>query len=125
LQQNAFSKYDKYCPFYKSVEMLKNIVQFHKSATAAIERTAAGNTEGQKVTYNVIKQRLGDVLSKISSQKFEDPGATCRILTSTPSCSVCSQRRGRSQRETCRAQPGNQRPVQATGGRVQIDEFKH
>jgi len=73
LQQNAFTKYDKYCPFYKSVGMLKNIVQFHKSATAAIEKTAAGNVEGQKITYNVIRQRLGDLLSKISGQKFEDP----------------------------------------------------
>lgn len=74
LQQNAFSKYDKYCPFYKSVDMLKNIVTFHKCATAAIEKTAAGNAEGQKITYNVIRQRLGDVLSNISNQKFEDPG---------------------------------------------------
>lgn len=74
LQQNAFTKYDKYCPFYKSLGMLKNIVTFHKSATAAIEKTASGNAEGLKVTYNVIRQRLGDLLSKISGQKFEDPG---------------------------------------------------
>lgn len=73
LQQNAFTKYDKYCPFYKSVAMLKNIITFHKCATAAIEKTATGNAEGLKITYNVIKQRLGDILSNISSQKFEDP----------------------------------------------------
>lgn len=73
LQQNAFTKYDKYCPFYKSVEMLRNIVTFHKAATGAIEKTAAGNAEGQKITYNVIRQRLGDILSKVSGQKFEDP----------------------------------------------------
>ncbi|GMH34065.1 hypothetical protein BSKO_01899 [Bryopsis sp. KO-2023] len=73
LQQNAFTKYDKYCPFYKSVGMLKNIVTFHKVATAAIEKTASGNAEGLKITYNVIRQRAGDVLTKISSQKFEDP----------------------------------------------------
>lgn len=54
--------------------MLKNIVIFHKCATAAIEKTASGNSEGLKITYNVIRQRLGDLLSKISSQKFEDPG---------------------------------------------------
>jgi hypothetical protein len=29
--------------------------------------------QGQKITYNVIKQRLGDVLYKLTSQKFEDP----------------------------------------------------
>ena len=32
LQQNSFTKYDKYCPFYKSTEMLKNIVAFHECA---------------------------------------------------------------------------------------------
>ena len=32
LQQNSFTKYDKYCPFYKSVGMLRNIVTFHLCA---------------------------------------------------------------------------------------------
>jgi V-type H+-transporting ATPase subunit A len=73
LQQNSFTKYDRYCPFYKSVEMMRNIAIFHRLATAAVERTAGGNAEGQKITYNVIKQRLGDVLYKLTSQKFEDP----------------------------------------------------
>eukprot|EP00775_Hariotina_reticulata_P008661 gene8661-8842_t len=74
LQQNSFTKYDKYCPFYKSVEMMRNIATFHRLATAAVERTAGGNAEGQKITLNVVKQRLGDVLYKLTSQKFEDPG---------------------------------------------------
>lgn len=74
LQQNSFTKYDKYCPFYKSVEMMRNIATFHRLATAAVEKTAQGNSEGQKITYNVIKQRMGDVLYKLTSQKFEDPG---------------------------------------------------
>lgn len=74
LQQNSFTKYDKYCPFYKSVEMMRNIVTFHRLASAAVEKTAGGNSEGQKITYNVIKQRLGDVLYKLTAQKFEDPG---------------------------------------------------
>jgi len=74
LQQNSFTKYDKYCPFYKSVEMMRNIVTFHRLASAAVEKTAGGNSEGQKITYNVIKQRMGDVLYKLTAQKFEDPG---------------------------------------------------
>lgn len=74
LQQNSFTKYDKYCPFYKSVEMMRNIVTFHRLATAAVEKTAAGNSEGQKITFNIIKNRLGDVLYKVTAQKFEDPG---------------------------------------------------
>lgn len=55
----------------QSVEMLKNIVAFHTLATSAVEKTASG--DGQKVTFNIIKQRLGDLLYKITSQKFEDP----------------------------------------------------
>ncbi len=53
--------------------MLRNITSFHNLATQAVERTASGGTEGHKITFNVIKQRLGDVLYKITSQKFEDP----------------------------------------------------
>lgn len=73
LQQNSFTKYDKYCPFYKSVEMMRNISTFHRLATAAIEKTAGGNAEGAKITLNIIKQRMGDTLYKLTSQKFEDP----------------------------------------------------
>lgn len=57
LQQNSFTSYDKYCPFYKSVEMMKNMVAFHRLATQAVERTAAGNAEGHKITFNLIKSR--------------------------------------------------------------------
>lgn len=71
LQQNSFTKYDKYCPFYKSVGMLRNITTFHQLATQAVERTASSG--GQKITFNVIKQRLSDTMYKITSQKFEDP----------------------------------------------------
>lgn len=73
LQQNSFTPYDKYCPFYKSVGMLKNIIAFHTLANSAVERTAAGGSDGQKITFNVIKQRLSELLYKITSQKFEDP----------------------------------------------------
>lgn len=73
LQQNSFSKYDKYCPFYKTVDTLRNMIAFAEAANGAVERTASGGTSGQKITYNVIKNRLGDLLYKLSSQKFEDP----------------------------------------------------
>ena len=55
----------------QSVAMLRNITTFHNLATQAVERTASSS--GQKITFNVIKQRLGDLLYKITSQKFEDP----------------------------------------------------
>ena len=62
------------CVCVQSVAMLRSITSFHNLATQAVERTASGGAEGHKITYNVIKQRLGDVLYKITSQKFEDPG---------------------------------------------------
>ena len=71
LQQNSFTKYDKYCPFYKSVWMLRNITLFHTLSTAAVERPA--NSEGQKLTFGTIRARLADLMYKITSQKFEDP----------------------------------------------------
>ncbi len=64
LQQNSFTKYDKYCPFYKSVEMMRNIVTFHRLATAVQKAI---------ITCDVIRQRLDDVLLRLSAQKFEDP----------------------------------------------------
>ena len=71
LQQNSFTAYDKYCPFYKSAGMLRNIVRFHDLANAAVEKTA--NADGAKITYNVIRARMGDLMYRIASQKFEDP----------------------------------------------------
>eukprot|EP00897_Mesotaenium_endlicherianum_P002492 jgi/Mesen1/2270/ME000154S01442 len=71
LAQNAFTPYDKFCPFYKSVWMLRNCMLFHELATQAVERAAG--SEGQKITYNIIKQRMGDIIYKVVSQKFEDP----------------------------------------------------
>lgn len=53
--------------------MLKNIVAFHRLATAAVERTSSGGGDSQKITFNIIKQRLGDLMYKITAQKFEDP----------------------------------------------------
>lgn len=71
--------------------MLRNIIAFYECASAAVGRAggaaagAAANTgsgsggaagaagAGGKVTFNLIKSRLGDLLYKLSSQKFEEP----------------------------------------------------
>ncbi|XP_066369133.1 V-type proton ATPase catalytic subunit A-like [Miscanthus floridulus] len=71
LAQNAFTPYDKFCPFYKSVWMMRNIIHFNTLANQAVERAA--NSDGQKITYSVIKHRLGDLFYRLVSQKFEDP----------------------------------------------------
>ena len=81
LQQNSFTAYDKYCPFYKSAAMLRNILAFHRAANAAVERTAGG--EGAKITFNVIKARMGDLMYRVASQKFEDPAEGEEHVTKT------------------------------------------
>ncbi len=76
LQQNSFTPYDRYCPFYKTVGMLRNIITFHRLATAAVERgggAGAGRAPANRVTLALIKARLGDALYRLTSQKFEDP----------------------------------------------------
>ena len=70
---------DRYCPFYKSAGMLRNIVRFHDLANAAVEKTA--NADGAKITYNVIRARMGDLMYRIASQKFEDPATGEEAVT--------------------------------------------
>jgi V-type H+-transporting ATPase subunit A len=79
LAQNAFSSYDKFCPFYKSVWMMKNIMHFGTLANQAVERAAG--SEGQRITYNTIKQRLGDIMYRLVSMKFEEPSEGESALT--------------------------------------------
>ncbi|KAI0566781.1 Vacuolar-type H+-ATPase V1A subunit [Gracilaria domingensis] len=72
LAQNSFTTYDRYCPFYKSVLMLRNIIAFHTLSTTAIEATY--NSEN-KVTYALIKERLeaSKLIMKLSGMKFIEP----------------------------------------------------
>jgi V-type H+-transporting ATPase subunit A len=67
LQQNGYSSYDRYCPFYKSVGMMKNIVHFYDSATRTIE--ASNGT----ISWGKIRDGMGDIIHKLSSMKFEEP----------------------------------------------------
>ncbi|KAJ1375761.1 P-loop containing nucleoside triphosphate hydrolase, partial [Sesbania bispinosa] len=71
LAQNAFTPYDKFCPFFKSVWMMRNIIHFYNLANQAVERGAG--TDGQKITYSTSSHRLGDLFYRLVSQKFEDP----------------------------------------------------
>eukprot|EP00276_Gloeochaete_wittrockiana_P007493 CAMPEP_0184643352 /NCGR_PEP_ID=MMETSP0308-20130426/187_1 /TAXON_ID=38269 /ORGANISM="Gloeochaete witrockiana, Strain SAG 46.84" /LENGTH=581 /DNA_ID=CAMNT_0027071231 /DNA_START=201 /DNA_END=1946 /DNA_ORIENTATION=+ len=69
LAQNAYSPYDKFCPFYKSSWMLRNIIEFFYASQKAVETSSADN----KVTWNKIRGAMGPLIFKISAQKFEDP----------------------------------------------------
>lgn len=67
LQQNGFSAYDRYCPFFKTVWMLRNIVTFYNCAQKAIESSG----EDKKITWMTIKNAMGGILYKLTSMKFQ------------------------------------------------------
>lgn len=68
LQQNGYSSYDRYCPFYKTVGMLSNIVGFYDMAQHAVESTAHSDN---KITWAIIKENMGEILYSLSSMKFK------------------------------------------------------
>merc|ERR1719238_2677104 len=70
LQQNGYSPYDKYCPFYKTVGMLRNIVAFYDLARHSVETTAQ---QEHKVTWNVIREAMSNIIYQLASMKFKDP----------------------------------------------------
>ncbi|VDI67561.1 V-type H+-transporting ATPase subunit A [Mytilus galloprovincialis] len=70
LQQNGYTPYDRFCPFYKTVGMLKNIIGFYDMAKHSIESTAQSEN---KVTWAIIRDQMNDLLYKLSSMKFKDP----------------------------------------------------
>ena len=60
--------------------MVKNMIYFHRRATAAVERTVGAAAEGRRVTFNEIKSNMGDLLYRLSSQKFEEPSDGEEVL---------------------------------------------
>ncbi|KAI2800075.1 V-type proton ATPase catalytic subunit A, partial [Blomia tropicalis] len=69
LQQNGYTPYDRFCPFYKTVGMLKNMIGFYDMAKNSIDGSKGDN----RVTYAMIKEAMGDVMYQLSSMKFKDP----------------------------------------------------
>jgi V-type H+-transporting ATPase subunit A len=72
LQQNGYSSYDRFCPFYKTVGMMRNIIAFYELARHAVESTAQSDN---KITWNIIRENMNDIIYKLSSMKFKDPSA--------------------------------------------------
>lgn len=70
MAQNGYSAYDRYCPFYKTVGMLRNIILFYKLATHSVESTSQSDN---KITWSIIKESMNDILYALSSMKFKDP----------------------------------------------------
>jgi len=69
LQQNGFTPYDKMCPFYKTVWMLRNIVLFFSLAQKAVEQSSVDH----KVTWNQIRSALSGPFYQLTRMKFQDP----------------------------------------------------
>jgi V-type H+-transporting ATPase subunit A len=65
LQQNGYSNYDRYCPFYKTTWMLRNMVGFYSHALHAVE------VSNNQITWSKIRESMGDIIYKLSSMKFE------------------------------------------------------
>lgn len=67
LQQNGYSTYDRFCPLYKTIGMLRNIILFYESSLHAVEASSGA------ITWAKIREVTGDMMYRITSQKFEDP----------------------------------------------------
>lgn len=70
LQQNGYTPYDRFCPFYKTVGMLKNMIAFYDLARHAVESSTQGES---KITWSIIREAMGDIMYQLSSMKFKDP----------------------------------------------------
>ena len=66
LQQNSYTPYDRYCPFYKTVGMLTNIVAFYNLAQQAVEHTSQSDN---KITWSLRKSAMSALLSPTHSLK--------------------------------------------------------
>jgi len=69
LQQNGFSTYDRFCPFYKTIWMMRNFVAYYNAAQQILEQAPSD----QKVTWNQIKEYSQDEKERLSGMKFEEP----------------------------------------------------
>jgi V-type H+-transporting ATPase subunit A len=70
LQQNGYTPYDRFCPFYKTNGMLKNLIGFYDLARHAVESTSQSDN---KITWAIIRDHMGDLMYQLSSMKFKDP----------------------------------------------------
>eukprot|EP00121_Abeoforma_whisleri_P005609 Awhi_evm1s5088 len=70
LQQNGYSSYDKYCPFYKTVGMMRNTCLFYELALRAVESTSQSE---RKITWAIIQDQLGQHIYALGQLKFLEP----------------------------------------------------
>ncbi|KAF7238092.1 V-type proton ATPase catalytic subunit A [Varanus komodoensis] len=70
LQQNGYTPYDRFCPFYKTVGILTNMIAFYDMARRAVETTAQSDN---KITWSIIRENMSEILYRLTSMKFKDP----------------------------------------------------
>lgn len=58
----------RFCPFYKTVGILSNMIAFYDMARHAVETTAQSDN---KITWSMIREHMGEILYRISSMKFK------------------------------------------------------
>ena len=66
LQQNAFSEYDKTCPIYKAIGMLKCIITLYECALKVLSDSGSE----KKLTWSLIRTSAKDVIQKVREAKF-------------------------------------------------------
>ncbi|RXG58536.1 V-type proton ATPase catalytic subunit A [Armadillidium vulgare] len=69
LQQNSFTSYDRFCPFYKTVLMMRNMIAFYDMSKQIVSRTAQSDN---KITWQTIRDTMGPIMYELSSMKFKD-----------------------------------------------------
>merc|ERR1719240_1370212 len=72
LQQNGFTDYDFMCPLAKTIGMMRVIVGFHDTA----QKTIVESTGDNKIGWYTIYTAMRDLITKITSMKFEMPRQT-------------------------------------------------
>ncbi|KAH9807389.1 ATP synthase alpha/beta family, nucleotide-binding domain-containing protein [Melampsora americana] len=70
LQQNGMSSYDRYCPFYKTNAMLRNLMTYYTEAQKAVESNSSST---KTLTWNKVREMTSEEWYRLSQMKFEDP----------------------------------------------------
>uniref|UniRef100_A0A8C7JLL6 H(+)-transporting two-sector ATPase n=1 Tax=Oncorhynchus kisutch TaxID=8019 RepID=A0A8C7JLL6_ONCKI len=86
LQQNGYTPYDRFCPFYKTVGILSNTIAFYDLARHAVETTAQSDN---KITWSMIREHMGEILYRLSSMKFKVHACSAPLSMLRPSSSQC------------------------------------
>ena len=86
LQQNGFTPHDRYCPFYKTVWMMRNMLKYYDHARLAVLPIDGGAGEdsgvcGSGLSFNSVRVQTRSLLERLSRQKEELPSDGEEVLT--------------------------------------------